>query len=266
LVDAAGQNVGDIVLLRDLTAEQAAFFQTMAVSAEVCLAVAVVLFGVFYFYLGRVDTVLSQHTIRLATANADLEIEIVNRAAAERELRTVRDHLSAILEAIPDSFMVLDLDHRIVLANQTVRKLAGGKDPVAAGLRCHQVSHHSETPCTGLEDPCPLQQVVATGVPTTVTHTHYDADGNETKVEVSGAPIFDETDKVVQVIEVCRDITEREQAETRLQATVTDLERFNRLAVGREERMMELKREVNEMARKAGIAPPYDSPVFGTGR
>lgn len=261
LVDAAGQNVGDMVLLRDLTAEQAAFFQTMFAGTVVCLSVGAVLLGAFYFYLGRVDVILSQHTSQVAAANADLEIEVSNRAAAERKLKAVRDHLSAILEAIPDSFMVVDLDHRIVLANQTVRKLAGGKDPVAAGLRCYQVSHHSETPCTGLEDPCPLQQVVATGAPTTVTHTHYDADGNETRVEVSGAPIFDETGEVIQVIEVCRDVTERYLAEVRLQATVTDLERFNRLAVGREERMMELKREVNEMARKAGIAPPYDPAV-----
>jgi PAS domain S-box-containing protein len=262
LRDAAGQNVGDMVLLRDLTAEQAAHFHTVFVGAVVCLAVSAILFGAFYFYLGRVDTALGQHTSRLAAANADLEIEISNSAATERELQAVRDNLSAVLEAIPDSFMVIDLDHRIVLANETVRKLAGGIDPVAAGLRCHQVSHHRDTPCTGLNDPCPLQQVAATGAPTTVTHTHYDADGNASRVEVSGAPIFDETGKVIQVIEVCRDITVRERAEAKLQATVTDLERFNRLAVGREERMMELKREVNEMARKAGIAPPYDLAVL----
>jgi PAS domain S-box-containing protein len=262
LLDAAGQNVGDMVLLRDLTTEEAAFFQTMLVSVEVCLVVGVILFGAFYFYLGRVDTVLTQHTERLSTANTDLEVEVSNRAEAERELQAVRDHLRAILEAIPDPFMVIDLDHRIVMANKTARKLAGGKDPVVADLRCYQVSHHSETPCTGLDDPCPLQQVVATGAPTTVTHTHYDAAGNATRVEVSGAPIFDEAGEVIQVIEVCRDITERERAEAKLQATVTDLERFNRLAVGREERMIELKCEVNEMARKACIAPPYDAAVL----
>ena len=34
--------------------------------------------------------------------------------------------------------------------------------------------------------------------------------------------------------------------------------------LGLEERMMELKREVNELARKTGVAPPYDSPVLGS--
>ena len=35
------------------------------------------------------------------------------------------------------------------------------------------------------------------------------------------------------------------------------MERFNRLAVDRERRMIELKREANEMASKAGVKPPY---------
>jgi PAS domain S-box-containing protein len=264
LLDASGHNVGDMVLLRDMTADRAAFFETILVSVGVCLVIGAILFGAFYFYLGRVDVVLSHHTSRLAEANADLEVEVANRAAAERELQGVRDHLNVILEAIPDSFMVIDLDYRIVMANETVRKLTGGKDPVVACMRCHQVSHHSDTPCTGLEDPCPLRQVLETGAPTMVTHTHYDAGGNESKVEVSAAPVFNEKGEVVQVIEICRDVSERVRAEDQLQATVTDLGRFNRLAVGREERMVELKREVNEMARKAGVAPPYDMALLGT--
>jgi PAS domain S-box-containing protein len=56
-----------------------------------------------------------------------------------------------------------------------------------------------------------------------------------------------------------RDITERKQAEEELQQRMDEVERFNRQAVGREDRMIELKREVNEMARKAGVAPPYDT-------
>ena len=33
------------------------------------------------------------------------------------------------------------------------------------------------------------------------------------------------------------------------------------LAVGREEQMIELKREVNEVTHKAGLAPPYARPL-----
>jgi len=54
------------------------------------------------------------------------------------------------------------------------------------------------------------------------------------------------------------DITERKRAEAEVRQTLAELERFNRLAIGRELRMIELKLEVNEMASKAGIPPPYD--------
>ena len=42
-----------------------------------------------------------------------------------------------------------------------------------------------------------------------------------------------------------------------LQATNQELERFNRAAVGRELRMVELKREVNQVCRQAGLAVRY---------
>jgi len=57
---------------------------------------------------------------------------------------------------------------------------------------------------------------------------------------------------------ILRDITTRKASEEKAKRTLAELEDFNRLAVGRELRMIELKREVNELARKAGIAPPYD--------
>jgi HAMP domain-containing protein len=55
-----------------------------------------------------------------------------------------------------------------------------------------------------------------------------------------------------------QEIAERERAQDALQQSIATLEHFNRIAVGRELRMIELKREVNEMARKAGLPPPYD--------
>lgn len=58
---------------------------------------------------------------------------------------------------------------------------------------------------------------------------------------------------------------EREVAQQALAQHAADLERinseldrFNRLAIGRELRAIELKREINSWAHKAGSPPPYD--------
>ena len=57
--------------------------------------------------------------------------------------------------------------------------------------------------------------------------------------------------------ELKTEIAERVQAEEELARQMGELERFNRLAVGREMRMIELKRKVNELSQELGREPPY---------
>lgn len=55
----------------------------------------------------------------------------------------------------------------------------------------------------------------------------------------------------------CGDITERKKAEEELRQNMEDLERFSKLAVGREERMIELKKKINELLRELGHQDKY---------
>jgi HAMP domain-containing protein len=58
--------------------------------------------------------------------------------------------------------------------------------------------------------------------------------------------------------ELQQEITERARAEQELKQKMEELQRFNRLAVGRELRMVELKQEVNELAEELGRESPYN--------
>ncbi len=60
------------------------------------------------------------------------------------------------------------------------------------------------------------------------------------------------------IIIFSEDITARKQAVEALQASNEELTRFNRAAVGRELRMVELKREINALSAAAGQPPPFD--------
>lgn len=132
------------------------------------------------------------------------------------ERKQARVFMQTVIDGIPDSMIVINRDYTIALANQTAYKTAGGQDPVVAGMKCHEISHNSATPCTDTEDICPLEQVIASKAPVTVEHIHYDAKGHTTTVEITAAPIFDKEGEVIQIIESCRDITERKQAERAL--------------------------------------------------
>ena len=61
--------------------------------------------------------------------------------------------------------------------------------------------------------------------------------------------------------ELNKEIAEREKAEKELQKKMEELERFNRLAVGRELRMVELKREICELLRKLGREEKYKTDL-----
>ena len=67
----------------------------------------------------------------------------------------------------------------------------------------------------------------------------------------------DEQGQVTSVISTARDITERKQAEEALQRAYEELERFNRVTLGRELRMIELKKEINTLLNAAGQPAKY---------
>ncbi|MHC4701291.1 MAG: hypothetical protein ACYTFQ_12050, partial [Planctomycetota bacterium] len=63
------------------------------------------------------------------------------------------------------------------------------------------------------------------------------------------------------VILALEDITRRKENELKLRKSVADLEEFNRLMVGREMRIIEMKKEVNTLLAKLGREPRYQSVI-----
>ena len=68
--------------------------------------------------------------------------------------------------------MVIGLDYRVKLMNRAAREFLSGSADASKSLLCHQVFDRRETPCDGIEHPCPLGQVRESGQPVTVVHEH----------------------------------------------------------------------------------------------
>ncbi len=131
------------------------------------------------------------------------------------------------------------------------------------------VEHHRESP-----------------EPINVTYRIRHKDGEWRHWEDRGSAVLDDAGQPVRVIGACSDITERKRAEQQLDEHIAalesankaleelseadkvaslalaekleEVEAFNRLAVGRELRMVELKEEVNGLLAEQGKSPKYE--------
>lgn len=127
-----------------------------------------------------------------------------------------RDYLGAIIDGLPDVVMVVEPDHRVLLANRLARSMGNGKGGEAGILHCFNVSHGRTIKCGGESYICPVEQVVRKGEAVTVEHLHHGVEGHEIPYEIVAAPIFDDKRKVARVILSARDLTERHTLEAQL--------------------------------------------------
>ncbi len=179
--------------------------------------------------------------------------DITKRKEAEEEIQQQKTFLETILESLTHPFYVIDADDYTVKMANSAAKFEG----LPEENTCYALTHQRNEPCDGTEHLCPIEEVKKTKKPAVVEHVHYDKDGNAKNFEVHAHPIFDSKGNIVQILEYSLDITERKLAEEKLHKTMTDLERFNRLAVGRELQMIELKREVNYLLHSIGRREKY---------
>jgi PAS domain S-box-containing protein len=71
-------------------------------------------------------------------------------------------------------------------------------------------------------------------------------------------PFYSEEKELLGIHGVTRDITDRKMSEKALDKKVKELEEFNDLMVGRENKMVELKKEINELLKKMGQEEKYE--------
>ncbi|MBN9391075.1 MAG: PAS domain-containing protein [Chloroflexi bacterium] len=88
---------------------------------------------------------------------------------------------------------------------------------------------------------------------------------NQTRIwaVISLSPLRDEKGKVQSAVGIFLDISDRKGAEEALSRNMDELTRFNRATVSRELRMIELKKEVNDLNIRLGEGKRY--PLKFTG-
>ncbi|MBU4259718.1 MAG: PAS domain-containing protein [Proteobacteria bacterium] len=116
-----------------------------------------------------------------------------------------QEFLKAIIDGIRDQIIVIDNQYRIEEANEALLNRIGKQKKEIIGKYCYKVLHDDDKPCNILNHLCPVQEVLKTGKPCEVLHTHYES--QLSYYRVIAYPILDENGVVTRVIEMARDIT-----------------------------------------------------------
>ncbi len=121
----------------------------------------------------------------------------------KRKIEESRNELNAILSHIIEGVVVEDKDYTIRFMNDSFKRLYGDQ----IGRKCYEVFHNSTFPC----DLCAIDEVINKNKEC-VCYNTTDSEGRE--YEVTAAPLIfkDET----LVVEICRDVTERNRLRKKL--------------------------------------------------
>jgi PAS domain S-box-containing protein len=195
----------------------------------------------------------------LSRIEADQHL-IVELQRTEEALRQSEALVRAVLDNSPDPIFLKDSHSRLLLANPATFAVIG--KPPEACLGKADLEFYDD-PATGraiLEND---RRIMDSGQLETVEETVIRSEGKSIYLSTK-APFRDAEGRTIGLVGIARDITERKLAEEALRRHTRelaeaneDLARFNRAAVGRELRMIELKKEINDLYQQAGQPPRY---------
>ncbi|KJU85431.1 sigma-54 dependent transcriptional regulator/sensory box protein [Candidatus Magnetobacterium bavaricum] len=174
------------------------------------------------------------------------------------ELKKSEELSRMLLISVAEGIFGVDADGVVVFVNPAALKMLRYEEDEVVGKNLHTMIHHTYADGSPHpEDACPMYKTNRYGISNQVSDdVLWRRDGSYFRVEYSATPIYKDNTVVGSVV-TFRDITERKKVEEQLKRHVMDLERFNRLTIGREEKMIQLKQEINELSEELGRIRRY---------
>ena len=198
-------------------------------------------------------------TIELITTREEYMTSLNEAKSAADALREARGHLDAIFATMAEGLIVLSPEGRIVKANPAAARILGRSHAEIQRGMCN-VSMWEVVKSDGTAmapDEMPGVRAIREGrVVRNVEMGVKRLDGTTAWTSVSAAPLRGKDALPTSVVASLVDITDRKEAEE-------DMKRMNRLMTGREERVIEMKREVNSLLAELGRKPRYRSVLEG---
>ncbi len=146
-------------------------------------------------------------------ALVDLKRHLASRRKAEQSVLEEKERLLVTLQSIGEGVITADTEGKVVLVNPAAEKLIGRRQDEAEHVMVSEL-FEIEDETTGLKQENPVNRVLRSGSAVSLTnHSVLISQGDHRRyTEQSAAPIRDHEQRVLGVVLVLRDVTERKQA------------------------------------------------------
>ncbi|MGP8323926.1 MAG: PAS domain S-box protein [Methanosarcinaceae archaeon] len=182
--------------------------------------------------------------------------DITERKSAEKAIGEGEEKLRMITTSANDAILMMDPEGNISYWNKAAEQMFGYTEEEVIGKDLHVLlvpeRFHAGF-LKGFEGFKETGRGAALGK--TLELVALGKDGKEFPVEISLSAV--KLDGRWNAIGLIRDTTERKAAEEELKKRADELGKFNKLAVGRELKMIELKKEINALLGESGKEPGY---------
>ena len=201
-----------------------------------------------YLVKGRVDGNLLARSIRYAVERKRVEAALV---ASQKLLHDITDSSASLIYA-------LDATGRFMLINRRLESVLGVPRETLIGKAREVILPPDIAAAHRAND----LRVITERLPITLEEENDEPGGKRTYLSVK-FPLVDGDGHVYGIGGNSTDITESKRARELIKSQLEELHRWQDVMLGREDRLQELKREVNELSRRAGEADRYSSQEAG---
>ncbi|GAA5482023.1 PAS domain S-box protein [Haloferula sargassicola] len=201
-----------------------------------------------------------------------IQSDITARREADRQLRETAALQHAMIHAAGYAIIAADTEGTIELFNPAAERMLGYAASELVGKSTPGVFHDPvEVSARARELTIELGQKVEPGFQTFIAKarlgrpdqrewTYIRKDGKRLPVLLSVSALTD-GERILGYLGMASDLSEQKSYEEKLCSALSELERMNRVMMNREERVLELKREINSICQASGVDPRYPSAV-----
>jgi len=172
--------------------------------------------------------------------------DITEQKQAEQAVLRTNMFNSALVENAPFGIMTINPNGSVEYVNPAMLEVSGNPKKAFKRMNIFKLPSYTQISLSEKIRACFRGQSFFLGPVDYVSHFSH----KRTVRNFTGMPMRDEAGRIEKVMLFIEDITKMREAEEEMKRRTEELEKFNKLSVGRELKMVELKKRITELEAK----------------